>query len=360
MNGQSTYVTPEVSRKMRLLSFVAALAVVIIHSNSLEDIRDPAWAGWLGNLIGYAQRWAVPYFFMVTGFFFDRGFASSDKPFVAFLKTKLRSLGVPYLVWGVIYGVLLMTPILILVNKSHGDPLFQKTILDWQGFFPFVDRLIGVHRAGPPNGALWYVRLLILFFAFAPIWRLLRKYARWSLPALGVAFLVFGAPFVSGFECESLFGVGFHLAGFGYILLGMSVSSYALEARRLPLSAAIMGGGIWLIAIVLSLVYGSSLAFIKISPILLLLVIWRLFDFVEPIVARVSPRLISLTFLIYCVHHPLTAYVGAVIHMVLGKSLTVEVVRMFISAPITIALAMGIGLFLQQFRFCDVLTGGRN
>lgn len=65
----SSYVSAELSYKIRILSFLAAVAVVIIHSSSLESMTDPMWAGRLGNWIGYLQRWAVPYFFIITDSF---------------------------------------------------------------------------------------------------------------------------------------------------------------------------------------------------------------------------------------------------------------------------------------------------
>lgn len=97
------YCSEKVSRKISVLATLATVAVVIIHSNSLELVKMPSWAFWVGNAIAFLQQWAVPFFFMVSGFFFDRAFC--DKPifsnWMPFLRKKFRSLVVPYVLWGV-------------------------------------------------------------------------------------------------------------------------------------------------------------------------------------------------------------------------------------------------------------------
>ena len=50
------------SKRIKVLSLLATIAVVIIHSNSLEDIRNNALAWWIGNVVAVLQYWAVPFF----------------------------------------------------------------------------------------------------------------------------------------------------------------------------------------------------------------------------------------------------------------------------------------------------------
>lgn len=97
-----SYCNSKTSRKIAVLTTLATIAVVIIHSNSLESYRESAWLFGIGNGIAFLQHWAVPFFFMVSGFFFDRAF--DDGPLIggysSFLFKKLRTLGMPYLLWG--------------------------------------------------------------------------------------------------------------------------------------------------------------------------------------------------------------------------------------------------------------------
>ena len=95
------YCTDSVSRKLRILSFLATVSVVVIHTNYLERCVEGSVAWWVGNVIAYMQRWAVPFFFVVSGFFMEREFR--DQEALSYLKTffskKSKSIIIPYLLW---------------------------------------------------------------------------------------------------------------------------------------------------------------------------------------------------------------------------------------------------------------------
>ena len=90
------YCSKDHSRRISVLSLLATIAVVILHSNSLENIRINAFVWWIGNVIAVLQYWAVPFFFIVSGFFFDRSYVQHNVSTFQFLKKKVWSLGVPY------------------------------------------------------------------------------------------------------------------------------------------------------------------------------------------------------------------------------------------------------------------------
>ena len=60
------------SRKVTWLSFVAMVCVVMIHSHAIGTFEHPAaWCVFLQTLLmRTATNWAVPFFFVVSGFFF--------------------------------------------------------------------------------------------------------------------------------------------------------------------------------------------------------------------------------------------------------------------------------------------------
>ena len=116
------YCSDVVSRKIRILSFLATISVVIIHTNALEGNQEMPSAWWIGNLIGYAQRWAVPSFFVVSGFFIHRTFTYRyEFSFLRFLKKRIETLLVPYLIWGAVYGAITMTPLSYFVAMAHHE-----------------------------------------------------------------------------------------------------------------------------------------------------------------------------------------------------------------------------------------------
>lgn len=105
------YVSQTISQKLRIISFVATISVVVIHTNHLEMFKECSVAWWIGNLIGYLQRWAVPYFFLVSGFFFARAFEKQPlfRYWKTFLLVKVKTLLVPYLLWGIVSRIILQT-----------------------------------------------------------------------------------------------------------------------------------------------------------------------------------------------------------------------------------------------------------
>ena len=368
------YISPEISRKLRALSFLGAVSVVIIHSNPLETIADPLWAGRLGNWVGYLQRWAVPYFFITSGFFFDRGYAAVDRDTMGFFHAKARSLLVPYLLWGAVYGTLTMTPVLMGVNRMKGVDICIGTIFQDFEIWPLVNRVFGIAMASPPNGALWYVRLCMIFFLFAPVWRWLRKRVLWSIPCMAFGCIMFGTPFLRGYSTESITVHGTMIAcsllGIGYLLLGMTASIFRAERLRVDFSCMVSMLIAWCAWTYVTI--ESSLGALDIAPsvvlwnhkvsgMLLIGALWGALDIAWPVLAKIRPEIIGLSFWIYCMHHPVTSCVGAALHAVLGRTLIGEVWRLILSAPITLSICIVCGLMVRK---CGVvyslLTGGRS
>lgn len=362
------YTSDTISSKVFRLSFLATLSVVLIHSNTLEGRYEPSWAVWVGNWIGYLQHWAVPYFFVVAGFFFDRGYASAERKTIDFWKSKVSSLLVPYLIWGCLWGGLILTPIKCYVNLKAGIDCWQGTPLETMSFFPIADRLLGITVTAPPNGALWFVRELILFFLIAPVWRWIRKRGPFVIPLACVLLLCWSFPMMNGFGVEHILGVNFKAMGFGYLLLGMSISLFRLENLKCPMWMACLCLAFWAgtahHAIYVQEIVGVNLSspiwlfLFKMSPIPLLVFIWTVFEYVPfPVSARVA----SLAFWIYCMHHPVTSIMGAIGHMVLGRSLTGEALRMVLvfGGTAVVCIVFGYALKIRCNRLYAVLIGGR-
>ncbi len=364
-----TYVREDISKKLHYTSFIAALAVVLVHSNTLplEIASGSGWAVWFENAVGYLQLWAVPYFFVVAGFFFDRGYAASEQRTSSFLKSKGSTLLVPYLLWGCLWGAITMTPIKYIANQRHGMA-WQGTIFADPNWLLVADRFLAFTRSAPPNLALWFVRLLLLFFLLAPVWRYLRRKARPMIPLLGVFLL----------ECSSSWGVevlgGFEirLSGVGFLLLGMSASIWHLEEIKLPKFVIGICFGLW------AFIWYSSvqmcrfsempidrywLLLFRLSPILLLVVVWSLLDEREMafLYDLISARTASLAFWIYCMHHPICVAVRAGLNRLFGRSLPVEIVKMvviFLLATIIVVFC-GETLRARVPKVYALLTGGR-
>ena len=157
------YCSDFTSRKIRILSFLATISVVIIHTNALEGNREVAAAWWIGNLIGYAQRWAVPFFFVVSGFFLHRVFECQQHVIAAtFLKKRVKTLLIPYLFWGAIYGTVTMTPLLYGVAVAHQESSPLSHTVFTGSIWHVVNHIVGITCSAPPMARCGILECLYL------------------------------------------------------------------------------------------------------------------------------------------------------------------------------------------------------
>ena len=227
------YCSESISRKITVLSFFAMITVVSIHSDPLPLMAAPScFCRNLSRISSMLKDWAVPYFYVVSGFFFARCYA--HRTYGEFMSGKVRSLIIPYLLWGGVYGTITMLPLEIAVNKFHGAPLLFNTRIGG-GVLHTLDRFFGIFYSSPYDGALWYVRMLVLFFALAPIWIFILRRCDWLLFVLGVLGIFLFK--IGGGQHDVLFSFGtwsfdITFSSIAWLLLGMFVASRHLEDRH--------------------------------------------------------------------------------------------------------------------------------
>lgn len=239
------------SQKIKLLSIFAMISVIFIHVNNLSLVNNPKpWFVFFSDwFFTGLQMWAVPFFFLVSGFFFDRGFekrALNSVELKLFLIKKIKMLFVPYLLWATIGGILIL-PLFIFHNYINGVAVFERTIFSSSTIWSFLNNLFGILGGAPSgNGPLWYVRLLILLFLFAPLWILLRRFSKYLLLFISISFILLFSPVNEATYSEIFFNRLFiKVAGVGWFLLGMSFSALRIEDKTLSKTFAWgnLGGG---------------------------------------------------------------------------------------------------------------------
>ena len=361
-------------RKFRISALLATISVVVIHTNYLENMREVPLAWWIGNVIGYLQRWAVPWFFIVSGFFFERAFNGNriSTNYLPFINRKKKALLLPYIYWGVGYGFVAMTLLKVGVAIQNGDSnIWRQTIFHLWGQWGFLDSLVGVTHA-PLIGALWYVRVLLLVFFTAPIWISLFRFSKWVGLVLAI-FLVLYSP-VSGIYQESFLLPGgirfyFKLNSLGWIFMGMLFSIFKLEKYKVGMTLALLALFFSCILCLLPLPWefcrvhppwwGEILH--RMHPLAVSVALWGISDKISVWLPEKLPWPSSICFWIYCMHHPMTGYIRALGHVVMGRSIISRFVMQSMGWLVVLLICVTVGLFIRKRfpRMYSALCGGR-
>lgn len=369
------YCSEQIGRKLRILSFVATLSVVVIHTNHLEDLREVPLAWWVGRFIAGMQLWAVPFFFMVSGFFFERAFERRNimQDLPAFLGRKVRTVLLPYLLWGICYGIPAMTGLKIGVALKNGEAsdIWAGTVFSQWGSWTFWDSIFGISHA-PLIGALWYLRVLIIVFATAPLWLFLVRRFRWLAVCAALAIIAV-SPLSGMFEEQFAmpFGGVFRIKinAFGWILAGMCMGGMRFDEAVCGKCASVLCAVAWGVCALAPLPWifsGGEAPFAanllrQVSPFFTLAALWGFGDWLSARLPDKLPEVFSLGFWIYCMHHPVAAYVGAMGHAIIGESVAAKCIAQAFAWAVTFAVSAVAGLAAKRYmpKTYGLLCGGR-
>lgn len=145
-----------------LLRLVFAIAVVSIHTMAFKSINDDLW---IATSMGIA-RLAVPFFFMVSGYFLYNRIGSEKEP-----KSTIKHLLRIYVLW-VLIEIIALFPLVL--SSLSAPPIL------------IIERLL---FAGV-TGSLWYISsLIITIFIISP---LLKRDKLFFLFIIGFVLYLFG------------------------------------------------------------------------------------------------------------------------------------------------------------------------
>lgn len=316
------------SNKLKWMSFVATWAVVCIHS------RTDRWAPGANDFATSFQshiadlfHFAVPLFFVISGFFFVESYEKYG--WGKLVKRKSFSLYLPMVVWMVLNLVLLL-------------PVRLYTGVD----IPGVRELIGIGcliTEWTQSVHFWYVRALLIFFVLSPVVYFIAR--RWWLALATMALPLLAPPdsFVAGCHIPVIFF--FFFAG---TLLG------GTKDNLLKCNASGWGALISLLTLVSVFVLKraeiiSAYYFVTfIQPLAAIAFIWFLYDCVNechPI--SKYPQVLNVMFFVYCIHTVLLSYVGGVLRITFGTGPVSRVCCYFV-----LFLTFWIGILIANIVKC--------
>lgn len=230
------------SAKIANMGFVCAVLVVGIHlADAPQDVGAPSWLAY-AFIRQILATVAVPYFFLVSGYFLAQRSGEPGWWGRAFVK-RLRTLGVPYLVWCLV--PFLLFSILWPVGSSAG--ICARAQMKASS----VAAAFGLNFFTNPeaNRPLWYLRDLFLLVLLSPfIGWLVRKTRGWILAAFGVLYLALNPGtldfpgFWIGQRWRIVWAFGFSVEGLVYFSAGWFLAVHPMFlARRIGLTAGAIG-----------------------------------------------------------------------------------------------------------------------
>lgn len=345
--------TKYLSEKIKVLSFVAMILVLYIHSGFHDyphEILGMELNHYLQNTIsGQLGRCAVPLFYMISGYLFFQNVCSL-RDVLRKMKKRVKTIVIPYFIAALFFPLflLLIEHIPFAVKMSNGINViaeFQKPIR-----ILVYELFVAKDDVSPWAFHLWYLRDLIIIIMSCPILFVLKRQLKSELLCLTFFLLSFVDIPVVQFSSFFWFMTG------DALLLRIDKK----HSWFWPI-AYIM---ICIIEMLLSCPYFT---YMKIPLTYVgVVAIWSMYNLlVEKSFSlkehQYMTKACSFTFFIYLFHEPTLNVVRKLLILILGRTSLGFAVNYLLSPWIFAIVFILIGCFLKKYvpRLYSVCVGGR-
>lgn len=330
------------------LRFPLIVGVVLIHASvgMPDSVRGEDIPSLVFSILRVVIMITVPVFFIISGFLFFKGVESFGKDkYVGKLKTRVRTLLVPYVLWTLICLLYLsMKRLPAILHTGSTDSI--SDMLTWQIFWMYKDCL-------PLHFPLWYVRDLIIMCLVSPIiWLLIKKLRHLAMLLIFGAFMMHDIDYHMSFP-NSIF----------YFSLGAYFSICSIDIQRIMMK---LRWGILLIALLA--IVGSvqgNITLTRFSHVVLALSYIGMSCFLTcKYQCKVPKVLTDSVFFVYCMHCIMVVMMFNRIFILLIPNSAQPAwlfMRMFVVGTLTIATCVALFISLRRFfpKTMAVLTGRR-
>ncbi len=355
------------SQTISLLRFPMIAAVVLIHSDvsdvvvsgvKLTSGVDLPVYGFMSTLfVNTFARIAVPLFFFISGYLFFKGADFNRNVYVRKLKSRCRSLLVPYVFWNIVVIFLTFLTQVFLSDMTSGRKklIADFSFTDWLScFWCFPDTM-------PICYPFWFIRNLMILVIVSPLIYYLTKLAGPALAIVTGLLWIYGIEGVSSTGPWSLDGIFFFCFGAYYAIKG---KNFVAVMSKCPVKLAVSAYA--LLVCLRMVVYMCGIddnniikqlsVFVGVTAVIL--VSAKALDKGK---VKVNGLLLSSTFFVYAYHAMPAAFATKMWAKVMPKTDLSMTVGLFVSALVIII----VGVLLYKLsdklfpRFTAVVTGGR-
>ncbi len=352
------------SRKIKYISVFAMVAVVFINSYNFKDLSLTPTTRISEGFNAAAMfeyffsnellRFAVPMFFAISGFLFFFSYENTAQCYLNKLKSRARSLLVPYVIWALLSG--LLVTILAQIPFLSNLPIIQEKSFDWLHFYMYL--------ISPAAFQLWFLQQLMLFVVLSPvIYFLIKKTRGIIMIPLAILWLI-DLNFIINFEGLFAFSVGTALAVFG------KSREYTRTENRIQ---TMIYAVIWILLSLLNTYIAAfadnsfifdivMLVLYKVNEAVGMLAMWYLFDHIAKRITDKKGFIIAAThlFIVYVLHEPMLHIFS---QLALKQSSTIAGhLAIYLCLPLSLgAVCIIISMALRKNlrKTHSILTGGR-
>lgn len=350
------------SRKIKLLSFFAIIAVVYIHANSIEPLMQRPGSVIEGdfNINSFVQvfitnglaRFSVPLFFCISGYLFFRlGGGDGINRFLVKITKRLKTIVLPFLIWSFFW--FFVTRLMLYIPFYEASVPFPQAHINAETLWKFTTKL----HLTPISVHLWFLVHLFVYVLFGyPLFLLLRTRLAYVAFAVVFYFFVQGDLSYVGADSALFFMLGGFLAVRGINMNYKISRTWAL---------VLLSTWVLLVAVKTVLAYRWSMPYFhQLTVVLGLFCVWFCYDHFMPskqwLIGRLE-KMADHTFFIYVAHYPVLIMTIASLLNYFGNTPATGLASFMIVPPLFIA---GLVLLSDLLRkgapaFYGILTGGR-
>jgi len=326
--------------KVTILSFILAALIVLRHSLGIGIYNMPSWLYILESFVAQGTDIVVPVFFALSGFLFFTNLNWKEYP--RKLKTRVKSLFVPYIIWNLIglLSVLVICQIPQLAGKINtvAPSLELGTLL--KNTFWYTEYNI-----------TWFIKDLMIFILVSPVFKLL-SFNRLLAGVFLVLVLLAGYYFKNSIL---LYASSFFLGAYACMYFDQYCRN--LYSKNLVYVAGVLLLASIIVQTYMELPQGASIIWLRLLQIPL---VWIVADTLRK--DSEPSWWLKTSFLIYVCHHIILEPIEKCLLYAFGNNTVGAIIDILFAPTITILIIIFISNLLKKYtpRLYAIINGGRS
>ena len=324
------------SDKIKILSFICTVMVVYRHGFNLHTfgLNDcyTSYIGFIEYGVSKLTEVAVPYFFIVSGFFFFRNSYYDEREFIHMLYKKFHSLFIPFIFWNIVGIIPLMLVNQFVYEENPLRYILQLLHSDW-------------------NGVLWYVRDIMTMMVLVPLYAwIFVLNNRWLYGVVLVLLFFNWIPV----DCSWVSTEGMFFFFFG----GLLQKHQSVISKKIPFPLLSIIGILWIIS---CFFFPFSWQIHRYNTILGVIILWQMYYFIPKQISSWILNITSFTFFIYVVHLFIIKGMKVSVAQFFEKNEFIALLSYIFIPLLTVSVALYFGKLFNKFlpKIFGIVMGGR-